>query len=152
MTQAAVTARLNEAEVRQMVLDWYEKLDVHAPMVDILPLLVPDNLYMKFPEVTFTTLQGFESWYQRVIRTFFDEVHTMKELNVKVSDDGSRADINLVVHWEASVWTPGDRFSKRIKMDAVQSWIVIPSPVTGKPAVQSYSVDDLIFAPDSAKL
>ena len=77
MTQAAVTARLNEAEVRQMVLDWYEKLDVHAPMVDILPLLVPENLYMKFPEVTFTTLQGFEGWYQRVIRTFFDEVHTM---------------------------------------------------------------------------
>lgn len=152
MTQAAVNARLNEAEVRQMVLDWYEKLDVHAPMVEILPLLVADGLYMKFPEVTFTTLQGFESWYQRVIRTFFDEVHTMKELNVKVSDDGARADINLTVHWEASVWTPGDRLSKRIKLDAVQTWVVVPSPVTGKPAVQAYSVDDLIFSPDSAKL
>jgi hypothetical protein len=152
MTQTAVSARLTEAEVRQMVLDWYEKLDVHAPMVDILPLLVPEGAYMKFPEVTFDTLAGFEAWYQRVIRTFFDEVHTMKELNIKVNEDGTQADINLVVRWEASVWTPGDRLSKRIKMDAVQSWVVVPSSLTGKPAIKSYSVDELRFDPDSATL
>lgn len=147
-----MTTALTQEQVSAMVYEWYEKLDVHAPMVDILPLLVSENLYMKFPEVTFTSLAGFEGWYQRVIRTFFDEVHTMKELNITLSADAARADVNLVVHWEASVWTPGDRLSKRIKMDAVQSWVVIPSPTTGKPVIQAYSVDDLIYAEDSAKL
>lgn len=143
---------LTKDEVTTMVNDWYQKLDIHAPMVDILPLLSNTSLHMKFPEATLTTLAEFESWYQRVIRTFFDEVHTMKELNVSVSADGSQADIKLCVYWEASVWTPPDRLSKRLMMDAYQTWVVKRSPTSGKPVVVTYIVDKLDPKPGSASL
>lgn len=143
---------LNKDEVAAMVNDWYQKLDVHAPMVDILPLLSETGLHMKFPEATLTSLAEFESWYQRVIRTFFDEVHTMKELNVNVSPDGSKADIKLCVYWEASVWNPPDRLSKRLMMDAYQTWVVKRSPSSGKPVIVSYIVDKLDPKPGSASL
>ncbi len=63
---------------------WYRKLDVHAPMVDVLPMLSEDGLEMRFPEATLTTMAEFEGWYQRVIRIFFDEVHLVKELQQKL--------------------------------------------------------------------
>jgi hypothetical protein len=142
---------MTKEQVSAMVNDWYMKLDVHAPMVDILPLLSTGELYMKFPEQTLGSLADFESWYQRVIRTFFDEVHTMKELNINLSADGTRADITLVVYWEASVWNPPDRFSKRLMMDAAQTWVVQESP-EGKPVITSYIVDELRLKPGSASL
>ena len=143
---------LTNNEVTAMVNDWYQQLDVHAPMVNILPLLSDTDLRMVFPEATLTTLAEFESWYQRVIRTFFDEVHTMKELNVAVSADGSQADIKLCVYWEASVWSPPDRLSKRLMMDAYQTWVVKRSPSSGKPVVVTYVVDKLDPKPGSASL
>ncbi len=143
---------LTQEEVTAMVNDWYMKLDVHAPMVDILPLVSEGELHMKFPEATLTSLAEFEGWYQRVIRIFFDEVHTMKELNVTVSPDGQKADIKLIVYWEASVWNPPDRYSKRLMMDAYQTWIVKRSAASGKPVVVSYIVDKLDPKPGSAPL
>ena len=143
---------LTKDEVSAMVNDWYQKLDVHAPMVDILPLVSDGELRMVFPEATLTSLAAFESWYQRVIRVFFDEVHTMKELNVAVSADGSQADIKLIVYWEASVWNPPDRLSKRLMMDAYQTWVVKRSATSGKPVVTSYVVDKLDPKPGSAPL
>jgi hypothetical protein len=139
-------------EVSAMVNDWYQKLDVHAPMVDILPLVSDGELRMVFPEATLTNLAEFESWYQRVIRIFFDEVHTMQELNVEISADGGKADIKLIVYWEASVWNPPDRYSKRLMMDAYQTWVVKRSPTSGKPVVVSYVVDKLDPKPGSAPL
>lgn len=143
---------LTKDEVTAMVNDWYMQLDVHAPMVNILPLLSEGELRMVFPEATLTSMPEFESWYQRVIRTFFDEVHTMKELNVAINADGSQADIKLCVYWEASVWTPPDRFSKRLMMDAYQTWVVKRSATSGKPVVTSYVVDKLDPKPGSASL
>jgi hypothetical protein len=143
---------LTKDEVTAMVNDWYQQLDVHAPMVNILPLLSDNGLRMVFPEATLTTLAEFESWYQRVIRTFFDEVHTMKELNVTINADGSQADIKLCVYWEASVWSPPDRLSKRLMMDAYQTWVVKRSPTSGKPVVVTYVVDKLDPKPGSASL
>ena len=142
---------LTHAEVEKLVLDWYQALDVHAPMVELLPMLSTETLRMKFPEATLTSLVDFESWYQRVIRTFFDEVHTMKELNITVSPDGQHADVTLVVYWEASVWSPPDRLSKRLMMDAAQTWVV-QRGVQQQPVITSYVVDELRPKPGSAAL
>ncbi len=147
-----MTTALAESEVRDMVLEWYKKLDVHAPMVEILPMVSDGELRMVFPEATLTSQADFESWYQRVIRVFFDEVHTMQELNIDISSDGSQADIKLIVYWEASVWNPPDRNSKRLMMDAYQTWIVKRSPSSGLPVVVSYVVDKLDPKPGSAEL
>jgi hypothetical protein len=142
---------LTETEVRQLVNDWYVKLDIHAPMVEILPLLDDEELEMQFPETTLHGYVEFETqWYQRVIRTFFDEVHVLKELNINISND--RADIKLVVKWEASVWNPPAAKSERIMMDASQTWVVKRSPKSQKPVIVSYIVNSLNYYEGSARL
>jgi hypothetical protein len=141
---------LNEADIKKMAEEWYYKLDVHAPLIEILPMLAEEGLEMKFPEATLKGLAAFEAWYHGVIRIFFDEVHKVKE--VKSVINGNRAEVKVVVHWEASKWAPPARNSDRIILDAYQTWIVELSPRTGKPVVKTYIVDKLEYDPKSAKL
>lgn len=145
-------APLKQAEVEQLVRDWYLKLDVHAPMIKLLPMLADEDLEMQFPETTLHGHAEFEGWYQGVIRIFFDEVHTMKELKVTLSADKKRADIKLVVYWEASRWNPPAAKSERLMFDAAQTWVVKRSPKTGKAVVVTYIVDDLTPKEGSAEL
>ena len=140
---------LNETAVTALAKQWYHLLDVHAPMVDVLPLL-GDQPEMVFPEVTLTTLAGFEGWFQRVIRIFFDEVHTLKTCDVKIK--GGEARVKVIVEWEASVWNAPDATSKRIHLDADQDWIVRVSPRTGALVIARYVVNGLTYYPGSAKL
>jgi hypothetical protein len=143
-------AQLTESAIKELADIWYKKLDVHAPMVDILPLLASEGLTMKFPEATLYTLAEFESWYQRVIRIFFDEVHTVKKVSAKLR--GDEADVEVVVEWQASVWNPPAAASARIKLDAYQTWTVKLDPKSGKPVVSMYSVDEMRYHEGSAKL
>jgi hypothetical protein len=143
------TASLTKQEVEKLAADWYHKLDVHAPLVELLPM-VAEDAEMKFPEATLHGLAEFEGWYERVIRIFFDEVHTLKQVNVELKDEV--ANVKVVVHWEASVWNPPAAKSQRIKLDAYQTWVVKRSLFHGAPVIASYTVDRLDYAADSAKL
>ena len=141
---------LTEQEIHELAALWYRKLDVHAPMVEVLPLLAADGVEMRFPEATLTSLADFEGWYQRVIRIFFDEVHKLKEVTAKI--DGDSAEVHVVVEWQASVWNPPAAGSARIKLDADQSWVVTRSPATGKPVISVYTVNGLAYHDGSARL
>jgi hypothetical protein len=143
-------APVTEAEVSELAAEWYRKLDIHAPMVEILPLLADEELELVFPEGPAYGYKGFEKWYQRVIRIFFDEVHTLKE--VTLTRTGDAAEIKVVVQWEASMWNPPDAKSARINSDAYQRWVVKRSPETGKPIVVKYIVDKLEYREGSATL
>lgn len=146
----STVAPLTADEIKEMAVAWYQKLDVHAPMVELLPMLADEELEMVFPEATVTGWAGFEGWYQRVIRIFFDEVHTLKEVVPVIA--GDQAEVKVVVQWEASMWDPPAANSARIKCDALQRWIVKRSPVTGKPMVVTYIVDGLEYHEGSATL
>jgi hypothetical protein len=148
----ANVAPLTKSEVEKMVLDWYRALDVHKPMVDVLPYVSDGELEMVFPEATLRSLAEFEGWFQGVIRIFFDEVHTMQQLDVTIPPDGQRADVKLVVRWEASRWKPPTAKSERLIMDAYQTWVVKRSPTSGKPVITKYVVDKLDPLPGSAPL
>ncbi len=141
---------LTQTELEEFAADWYRKLDVHAPMVEILPLLADEELTMTFPEGPAYGYTGFEEWYQRVIRIFFDEVHTVKE--VTVTSSGDTVDVNVVVQWQASVWNPPAAKSERINCDAYQRWQVKRSPETGKPIIIGYIVDKIEYHEGSARL
>ena len=137
---------------KEMVQDfakvWYRKLDVHAPMVELLPMLADKELEMVFPEATVTGWAGFEGWFQRVIRIFFDEVHTVKVAEPVIN--GDTADVKVVVQWEASVWNPPAANSARIVCDAFQTWVV--KILNGNLVITKYVVDGLEYHEGSAKL
>ena len=145
-----MSSPLTADEISAFAADWYRKLDVHAPMIELLPMLADDDLEMKFPEATLKGQAQFESWYQGVIRIFFDEVHNVKEVTSEI--DGEQANVKVVVGWEASVWKPPAANSERIVLDAYQTWIVKRCGATGKPVIATYTVDELKYAEGSAKL
>jgi len=138
-----------EQSIKDFVADWYKKLDVHAPMVEVLPMLADEELEMVFPEVTIYGHAGFEGWFQRVIRIFFDEVHTVKLVEPVIT--GDTAIVKVVVQWEASVWNAPEPFSKRINADAYQTW-EMKANEAGNPIITKYIVDGLTYHEGSATL
>jgi SnoaL-like protein len=146
--QMTTTTRLSEAAVKKLVDDWYLALDVHAPVDQLVPLLASSGLEMYWPEGPTFGVDEFKGWYDRVTKTFFDEIHTMKELVITPRDD--EADVKLVVNWQARVWNPPDAKSKWLGMDARQSWVVRSED--GRPVIKKYVVDGLDPMEGSASL
>lgn len=142
--------KLTPKLIKDMAVTWYRMLDVHAPMVEILPMLADKGLKMKFPEATLKGQAAFEGWYQGVIRIFFDEQHQVK--SVKSVIKGNKARVKVVVRWAASRWRPPAAYSDRIVLDAFQTWEVALSKKTGLPVVTTYIVDGLKYVKGSAKL
>jgi hypothetical protein len=149
MQHMATTTALTEAEVKKLVDDWYVALDVHAPVEDLVPMVASSGLEMYWPEGPTFGVDEFKGWYDRVTHTFFDEVHTMKEL--AISPRGDQADVKLVVNWQARVWNPPDAKSKWLGMDARQTWVVRRSD-DGRPVIQKYVVDGLDLMEGSSSL
>ncbi len=141
---------LTETKVRQMVEKWYQLLDVHAPEAELLPLLSESGLEMKLPEGPVNGLDGFGGWYQTVTHAFFDEKHVLKEVNVTLSDD--RADVEIVVDWQAKRWRPPAAKSEALDFIAAQRWVVVPSTTKGEPVILTYIVDSLTPLPGSVPL
>ena len=147
---ATISAVPTAAEIQKLAAQWYRKLDVHAPVEEVLPLLAEDDLEMVFPEATLSGTAEFEGWYEKVTHVFFDEVHTLKRVDFENTDEG--AVVKVVVRWEASVWNPPAATSERIKLDAYQTWLVTRSPITEKAVISRYTVDELVYDDDSARL
>jgi len=142
------TMSLTETQVREFVADWYHKLDIHVPLPDLLPLLSRRDLTIKFPEVTVHSHNDFAGWYDKVTHRFFDEVHTVKQVDIRF--EGGKADCNIVVNWEASTWDPPEAKSKRLIMDAAQRWLV--SAEGDQLVINLYDVISLTPLPGSAPL
>ena len=146
-----MTTPLTLDAVRAMAVKWYGGLDGHLPEVEMLKFLVPEGLEQQWPDYHVQNLADFEGWYQRALRLFFDEVHTLKEFNVTPSTDGSTADVKVFVNWQARTWTPGDAKSKYLNLDIHQSWIVVRS-AEGSPLIKFIRVDDATPLPGSESL
>jgi len=136
-----VTTPLTQDEVRAMAVKWYGGLDGHLPEVEMLKFLVTDGLEQQWPDYHVQNLADFEGWYQRALRLFFDEKHTLKEFSVTPNGDGSTANVKVFVNWQARTWTPGDAKSKYLNLDIHQSWIVVRA-VDGKALIKFIRVDD----------
>lgn len=139
---------LTEAEVDQFVREWYRKLDVHAPIEEVIPFLVDEGLEFTMPEGTRRSHDEMRAQLNVWYTTFFDEAHTLKELNITLN--GDRAEVTLIVNWKARIWTPPDAESKFLHFDAYQTWAVNRSDATGKPVITSYVVGKLEPKEDSA--
>jgi hypothetical protein len=141
---------LSDEAIRRLAEDWYRKLDVHAPFEELVPMVVPEGLEMLWPEGPTHGIDGFKGWYDRVTRVFFDEVHTVK--SVDVARRGDEAEVKVVVNWQAKVWNPPEPNSKWLGMDARQTWVVRPSEDGQRPVIARYVVDGLDLMEGSASL
>lgn len=133
-------------EIRDLANNWYRKLDVHAPVEDVLALLAEDGFEIRVPEGTFRGRDGFKGLYDGWIRHFFDEVHTVRKVSFTLV--GDQAEVKVVVNWRARTWNPPEPKSKCIYEDAYQTWVVQRSPNSGQPVIVSYVLDDM-KAPDA---
>lgn len=129
-----------EEEIKGLANDWYRKLDVHAPVEDVLRLLAEDGFEIRVPEGTFKGGEGFAHLYEEGwIRHYFDEVHELKKLSFTPA--GAQAEVKVVVNWQARSWDPPAAQSKRINMDAYQTWVVQRTPDSAQPVILTYILD-----------
>jgi len=144
---STVTAPLTETEINQLADEWYKALDVHAPVEKLHAMMLDEGNEMDWPEGPTRGHAEFTGWYEKVIRRFFNEVHTVK--SVESTIDGDRAEVKVVVNWQASVWEPPSPKSKLLHMDAFQTWEVVRDAGSGKALINNYVVDSFELNPDS---
>jgi hypothetical protein len=130
---------LTENEVRQFLVQWFHKLDIHVSLAEFLTGVANEGIEFRFPEVTVTDKAGLTDWYNRVTHTFFDEVHETKELEIITGNE--QATVKILTFWQASTWDAPEPKSKRLAFLARQTWQVRRSPTTEQPVVVSYFVD-----------
>ena len=145
-----MAAELTKEEIADMADRWYKALDVHAPIEELYAMLLDDGNEMLWPEGPTYGHAGFKGWYDKVTRLFFDEVHTITKVESAI--DGERADVEVVVNWQAKTWNPPEPKSNWLGFDAYQTWEVVRSPETGKPVIKRYVVDNLEPMPGSSVL
>ncbi len=145
-------APLTEDEVKRFMERWYlELLDTHAPMDDVAAC-VAEDAEMRFPEATVKGIDAFRDWYDRIVNTFFDEVHEITRNDVTIAGDGQSAEVKVDVNWQAKVWIPPAAKSQWIGFDAGQTHEVRRSATTGQPVIQVYGVDTFVAMEGSSNL
>lgn len=145
-------APLTEDEVKRFMERWYlELLDTHAPAEDVAACVATDA-EMRFPEATVKGIDAFRDWYDRIVNTFFDEVHEITRNDVTVAPDGQSAEVKIDLNWQAKVWIPPAAKSQWIGFDAGQTHQVVRSATTGEPVIQVYGVDTFVAMPGSSNL
>lgn len=136
-----VLASLNDNELRQLALRWFQGLNEHRPLAEMLSMLAADGLEMEFPGVSVRNYADFEKWYRDVTNTYFDQDHILGDFNVAI--EGARARVGLTVIWKARTWAPPAPTSNEIVMDARQTWVLQRSSDTGNPVIVEYRVDEI---------
>jgi hypothetical protein len=139
-----------KAQLRSYAADWFAALDHHVDIENLLPFLADEELEMHFPEGIQKGHAGFRVWYDTVTRRFFDEIHELKEFTVTRND--TRADIHLVVNWQARVWDPPQPRSKWLRFDATQTWQVRRAHGNENLHIIRYVVNALDPMPGTASL
>ncbi len=109
-------------QIKRFVAAWYLALDQHDPFEGIYTLLADGNVNVKFPDGDIHDKASFKKWYDRVTNLFFDESHVVQSVEAEIK--GDQADCRIVVGWQASWWEPPAAKSKRVSMDATQTWTV----------------------------
>jgi hypothetical protein len=145
-------APLTGGEIEPFARDWYRRVDEHVPVDELLPMLHPD-LEFHIPEGVLRGYDGFRELYQGErgwIRSFFDEVHTVRQ--VLVTADGEPPVVDVVVNWQGRRWQPPGARSQWFGFDAYQRWEMVRSTTTGQPLILRYVVNELRPMPGSPSL
>lgn len=121
-TDALAEDAITIDEVRAFAAGWFLALDEHVPVEEAYSFLADDGLNMQFPGSDIRDFASFKTWYDGVTNLFFDEVHSVHSVEGTIA--GERAELRVVVAWQASWFDPPAAKSKRTSMDATQDWTV----------------------------
>jgi len=142
---------LSKQEVELLALNFYRAFDTHADATICLQYLDHDSqdFEMLFLKDRIRSKDEFIKWYNKTIRTSFDESHKLKEIvNFKEEENGT-VKLDVIIAWESSTWTPPDANSIRYKADIEQSWIVTRSSSSSKPLFQKYILGNVTYSSPS---
>jgi len=116
------TKPLTEQEIKAFAIAWYDALDIHAPVEECYRMLADNDLNMEFPEGAIRDLAGFRKLYDQWTNLYFDENHNIQSVTSTIN--GTEAECEVMVGWQAS-WFPAPApKSKRTSLNAVQHWKV----------------------------
>lgn len=116
------------------VRKWFDLLNEHAPVENLLDMVSDTDLTMVFPEATLRNHGDFRRWYDDVGRNYTDQSHVLQELDAR--DEVDRTDVQLTVVWKARQLCDGAQLAFRVN----QSWQLRETPETGKPVISTYKV------------
>lgn len=131
---------LTDWEVKTLVFEWFRRITIKVPVETVLPMLSSEHLEMRFPDSTITSYDDFKQWYATVTHQFFNQVHEIKTLDIRI--DGAKAIVNLVVNWQAETWTPPEARSKREGFYIYQNWIVRRDSKSEQAVIERYEVGE----------
>lgn len=124
---------LTEDDIIQFGKIWFEKLNRHVDVEDIIKMVSDTSLEMVFPEQNIRNHDDFRDWYDAVGKTYYDQNHTIERFGIEISD---AAKIDVVVVWRAKQIADGISLAVRV----TQSWVVTKSLTTGQPVITNYQV------------
>jgi hypothetical protein len=141
-------AMFSHPEIWSFASQWYQLLDIHAPL-ESYKILTTEDVEFVFPEVTVKGFDGYTKWYNTVIGLFFDEEHTLKVADI-VEQNDDQCTVHVVVNWHASIWQAPAATSTRLMMDADQTWEICRKD--GVIKIARYIVNFMTYEPGSCKL
>jgi hypothetical protein len=136
--EAMMAEALTGWEVKELVYTWFKKLTDKANAAELTALLSAESLLMEFPEETLRSHADFRSWLKKVTGIYFDQIHDVLFLDVRL--EGEKAQVNLVVNWQARTWTPPAAYSQWSGSNVHQHWVVVRDRKSGKPVISVYHV------------
>jgi quinol monooxygenase YgiN len=130
-------------EVSRLVRDWFGKLSAHAPVREVLPMLVTDGLIIELPEGTLTTDDEFRKWYTRIGNAYYGQSYELEYLEATEVPGSLAADLDLTVVWR--VRRAGDGASLAFRTH--QSWRLVRCPKTGRALIARLQVREVTENP-----
>lgn len=102
---------MNEIQVKNLVLNWYQGTNEHIPVAELEQLLF-EEVKMSYPNTAgiIEGRAGFRQWYAGVLARYFDEIHQVEAWHITIT--GNTAVAQVTVRWETRSWPVGERISQ----------------------------------------
>jgi quinol monooxygenase YgiN len=130
-------------EVGQLVRAWFGKLSAHAPVGELLPMLVTDGLLMEVPQATVTRDAEFRNWYAGLGNAYYGQSYEIEYLEGNEVPGSLAVDLELTVVWKARRTCDGASLAFRAR----QSWRLVRCPRTGQALIARYQVREMTELP-----
>lgn len=134
---------LTKAEVRRVILKFWELNAVKAHIADFIPI-VDEKFKMVLKErgkiiVSFSGLAGLQDHQDGKASIFYDQKFILGSIKIKVSN--KQAIAKTVGQWHCIECDPRRPLSKKLKANLKHTWIVKRSPVTNHAVLTLHSCD-----------